>query len=296
MAVAKRVRKSVTSGQIQSRRSEDDDFDAEEKKQGSSSSSSSYPSSSVVGRPTSRKNPKYDWEMIKRQYVEGVNTGTDEKSLRLPTLKELSDEYGAPYTRVRERSAKERWTERRAEYQIVATRERQKKRVKKMAENAVEFDANAYKVASTGMAMIYTRLAEIAAQVNASRALRADALERQKNGEPVERYELYSAVNYREMEGLASAASRFQEVGMKSLGTDVQRHEISGPDGGPIEATTTSIIQELNRDDPERLAMLVAAMKESGLYTGDDENVIDGELIEETETTTTATTEVARRE
>ena len=164
---------------------------------------------------------------------------------------------------------------------MVITRERQKKHAKKLAENSIEFDSSSFNVAKLGIAMVTTRLAEVAQGVQQANILRKDAIRRQSEGEHVEKWELYPHVNYREMDGLASAAARFQEIGMRALGTDIQKHEITGADGNPIEMTSTSIITELNRDDPERLAMLILALRETGLAENmfSDDEIIDGVLL-----------------
>lgn len=218
--------------------------------------------------------------------MEGVEEGGDRRFLN---LRELSELFDVPYQRIRERSSHERWPDRRQAYQTKLTRERQKQHAAKLAKDAVDFDEKAYKVADMGLGMIQARIAEIAKEWQTGRQRREEAMARKEAGEYVERHELYSAVNYREMEGLASAAAQFQSIGMRALGTDVQKHEITGPDGGPIESATVHIVSELNRDDPERFASLVQGLVEAGLVDpamieDNDKNIIDGEVVENGDT------------
>lgn len=229
-----------------------------------------------------RSNAKYDWLKIRDIFVEGEIEGDERNFLG---LKEIAEKYEVPYQRVRERSSKERWPDRRAQYQLQLTKERQKKHAQMLAKNAVGFDEKSYKVADLGMTMVTARLAEIAQEVSQGQARRKNAIERQQRGESVERWELYSAVSYKEMEGLASAAAQFQTIGMRALGTDVNRHEISGPDGGPIETQTISIVAELGRDDPDRMTHLLRGMIEANLIPAEmianGGEVVIGEVIDD---------------
>lgn len=217
------------------------------------------------------------WDEIRREFVEGWDVNGD---IHLPNLRELSERHDVGYVRVRERSAKERWKDRRDAMQIKVTQERQKKRALGLAKNAIEFDEKAHNVAKLGIAMVTVRLAEISQEVGRQQEVRARALVKQQQGLPVDKHELWSAVNYRELEGLASAAERFQTIGQKALGTDVQKHEITGADGGPIESTV-GIVVELNRDDPERLAMMIKAMHEANLVSEDDWDIVEGTVVEQ---------------
>ena len=72
-----------------------------------------------------------------------------------------------------------------------------------------------------------------------------------------------------------------QEIGNKALGTDVTRHEVSGPGGGPIQIDAVSVAEELLRDDPERLTALLAASQRAGLM--DEDNIYYAEIVEEQE-------------
>lgn len=224
--------------------------------------------------------PKYDYDAARLEYIEGI--AQDDGSSRLPSLKELAERHDIPYTAIRRAASKERWTERQTAYQSQIAQERQRKRIKELASQGIEFDTNAHRAAQLGVSMTTARLAEIAEEFKVRAPRIKEARERVQNGEPVEKWELYSAVNYRELEGLASALDRFQSVGMKALGTDVSRHEISNPDGS-LQPQTININAELARDDPERLGAFIAALHEVGLTPNDiaQEGVVDAEVVED---------------
>lgn len=234
-------------------------------------------------RPT-----RYDWDSIRTAFIEGMpvpDGGQFERTFH--TQKEIAELFDVPYQRVRERASQERWTELRHKEQIEVAAKRQKERSEKILGDALDFDEKTLKVAQVGINLITARLGEIASDVKDYRERRAEAIEKMKRGEKVEAFELYSAVNYREMESLASAAARFQEIGNKALGIDVQRHEISGPGGGPLQVDGVSVGEELLRDDPERMTAVLAAAIRAGIDVGeltakqadtiDEEETGDGE-------------------
>lgn len=226
--------------------------------------------------------PKYDYDSARLEYIEGIEQ--DDGSSRIPSLKELAERHDIPYTAVRRAASKERWTERQTTYQSQIASERQKKRIKELSGQGIEFDTKAHKAAQLGVSMATARLAEIAEDFQARSPKIKEARERMSRGEPVEKWELYSAVNYRELEGLASALERFQTVGMKALGTDVNRHEVTSPDGS-MQPQTININAELGRDDPERLGAFIQALHEVGLTPNDiaAENVVDAEIVDDEE-------------
>jgi hypothetical protein len=90
---------------------------------------------------------------------------------------------------------------------------------------------------------------------------------------------LYSAIWFKEIEGLAGALDRFQNIGMKALGTDIQKHEVTNPDGSM--STTVNVVGELHRDDPERLALILQAMRDTGILPSDALEIEDAEVVEE---------------
>lgn len=238
----------------------------------------------MLGVP-SRRGAKHNWELISKEYIEGVESTDPKDTNRIfYSMRELGDRHGVSDQMVRARAAKERWTEKKEAHAMRLARERIRKRQATLVNKGVDFDDKALQVAELGMGMVTQRLAEIAQEVTRRRKIRDEALAKIDAGLPVDKTDLYSAVNYREMEGLASAASRFQEIGMKALGTDVQRHEISGPEGDAIEVKT-NIRHEITRDDPERIAAIVSSFEDAGLLElGTIQEIIDAEIVEDEST------------
>ena len=233
-----------------------------------------------------KKGTKFDWEPIRRSYIEGWDSDDAKVQSRVfPTLQEVADHFGITSTRVREISARERWPARRKAYQYQAAVEGRKNRLTAMADQANDFDDKSLTVAKMGMAMVTTRLAEIAEELKNSKTRRENARVKQERGEFVERHELWSAINYKELEGLAKASQTFQEVGRKALGvSDIERIEISGPEGGAIQVDGDfSIREELARDDPERLAQVIMAAHRAGVVDAIKEGeVIEAEIVDDT--------------
>lgn len=227
-----------------------------------------------------RSNRKYNWEQLAKEYIEGIETPGKEERV-FPTMKELAELHGVPAQMVRARASKERWTEKKDAHAMRLAKERLRKRQSLLLNKGVDFDDRAHKAAELGVGLITNRLAEIAQEISRRQKVRDNALAMMDAGLPINKEDLYSAINYREMEGLASALSRFQEVGMKALGTDVTRHEISGPDQTAIEVKT-NIRHEISRDDPERIAAIVSSFEDAGLLElGTVQEIIDAEIVEE---------------
>lgn len=234
----------------------------------------------------------YDWDTIRAEFIEGVPIPDSKDEREWLNLKELSEKHDVPYLRVRKVASKERWTERRQAAQDIATLERAKVRASKIAKNALDFDERAHEIAKTGLSLVQARMAELGQDMIANRALREDALNRKRNGQPYKDKELYASIRYSEIDGLASAAARFQELGMKALGTDVKKIDLTAEGVGQTEITV-NIGTEMQRDDPERLATMLGAMHQAGLVpdevmqqleagdTDDDPEVIDAEFTEE---------------
>ena len=220
------------------------------------------PKKDIKRRPTAQK---YDWETIRRDFIEGMPKAGTKDERWYPTQKELAEMHEVPYIRVRKYATAERWTSKREAAQMVAIQARQRKRAKQIAKNAMDFDEKSHSVAKLGIAMVTTRLAEIGKEVQVKTPFRKDALERLERGESVTPEELYSAVRYKELEGLAGAAERFQTIGMKALGTDVQKIDVNAEFGGTTNVNVVSVSTEMRRDDTDRMAKMLEAMGEAGL-------------------------------
>lgn len=235
----------------------------------------------------------YPWDTIRRDFIEGTPVHGTKNERVWMNLRELAEAHGVPYDRIRKKAAKERWSEHKSSHQVIAEQERARVRAKQIATNALDFDEKSFNAAKMGMGLVMTRLGEMAQEVQVKRKDREDALARAAQGLPVSREELYSAVNANHLNELAVAAERFQSLGMKALGTDVQRVDIQGM--GDTTVNVVNVTSELKRDDVDRSVGVIGAMIEAGLFPDevaaaltapvpedqDDDNTIDGEVVED---------------
>lgn len=263
-------------------------------------------------RGTRGNNRKYDYSNAKAQYIEGVpeDPAKPEGSRTWLNLKEVADRVDIPYQRIRERSSKERWTDLRTNYQASLAKKRHEDRAKKIITEAIEFDDKSLDVAKMGTRLVAARMSEIASAVREAATKKQIIQDKLDNDLPIEKHEwqwLKTQINSAELERLAKSMAMFQDIGMKSLGTDVARHEISGPGGAPIGVDvehTISVARELQRDDPDRLGAFFAAAHRAGVFEqlaelegGDeaddyeptedeiaaqqeDEDIVDAELVD----------------
>lgn len=218
-----------------------------------------------------------DWDMIAREWIEGIPSDKDDERTFM-TLREAATYYDVSYDYMREKAAKGRWRDRRESAQLEQAEIRRRKRALELGEKSVEFDSDAHKAAKLGITLITSRLAEIAQEFTQKQQKRDQAFARLAEGLPVEREELWSAIRPRELEMLAGALQRFHQTGQQALGTNIQRTEVSGPNGESLPGVVVSVSQELNRDDSDRLASILTAMQEAGLINND---IIDAEIVEE---------------
>lgn len=241
-----------------------------------------------------KKNRSHDWESVRILYVEGIPV-PGEDARRWTTLKEVAEQCDVPYQMVRQRSAAHNWADLRTAYQMTIEKDRQRKRASALGKEAVDFDVRGLQVAKTGMAMIGTRLMEIATRQRDDAPRIKEAYERLLAGEKVDRWELWSAINYKEMDGLSRAAETFQRIGKISLGENTGMTEVNGVlrvDGG------ITVSAKLVEDDSERLGRLLAGLEDAGLIRmaegiiedvtadkeiegPDDSGVIDADIVGE---------------
>lgn len=210
---------------------------------------------------------QYDWTLIRNEYVEGYlrPDAKDEFDRIFPTYAELNKRHGASLSAIRARGSRERWKNLKNTYAIELAQARQKKRANKLAHAAVQFDDNALRVGEMGVALVMSRLAEVGTEMKMRADIRKDALERLSKGEHVDPKELRSAVYHQEMQTLANAAEKFQQIGMRALGTSEEANSIMNVTVGDTNiGNTTNVSQELIRDDPERAKALVSAFVEAG--------------------------------
>lgn len=238
--------------------------------------------------------PQYDWVTIRDEYVNGYERegARDEFDRVYPTQAELAEKYGCAIPTIGARASRERWSALKDNAAIELAKEVQRKRARKIAHSAIQFDDNSLKVGEMGVALIMSRLAEIATESRVRKEQRDLAIQALANGEDVKVRDLRSAVYHQEMLSLANAAEKFQQIGLRALGQE---------DGGNtlnvnVDASTNNtmnVAQEMVRDDKERAGALVAAFAEIGalpagfiesLRTVDRaerEEVVDAEIVED---------------
>lgn len=245
---------------------------------------------------------KYDWEAMRRMYVEGIPEDLDdpEGDRKYVTLSEVAKKFGVTDVRVRERSAKEHWQEARATYQSQMIRRRLSRRSMHMARESVEFDARTLSLAKEGMKVVAARIGEIGQRVEEftekTRIAKQRAALGDKTAAPILNSDLRSIFSAKELETLAKAGSMWHELGRKALGDDAVRVEHSGVGGTPIEVEVTPITAEMAKGDPDRLAAFLQAAQRAGVLSGqqgqmlaqaqlalvqgdEDEDVVEAEVL-----------------
>lgn len=240
--------------------------------------------------------PQYDWVRIRQEYVEGIPNpkGKGDMDRWWPTYADLAARHGCAEVTVRTRASKERWKNLKDQQAVEYTKARQKKRAEKIANAAIQFDDNTLKVGEVGVALVMSRLSEIATEMRIRKDSRADAIERLARGEDVKPKDLRSAVYHQEMLSLANAAEKFQQIGLRALGT-LEGNTTNTLNVNVDASTTNNVAQELIRDDKERATALVAAFAEIGALPAgfiealdtvdrkEREEVVDAEIVENTE-------------
>ena len=228
-------------------------------------------------RPGTRK---YNWEQAEDMYVNGIVRTSGE--VHYPTQKELGEVLGIPVQRVRERRSQERWGPKKQAGLLKLAQERETERRKKLAEESVEFDSNALTAAKLGMAAVTQRLAHIARATQNWERAQPEIEARKQAGLEVDRKMNMHPVYHVEMMNLANALQTFHNIGQRALGTDTQKIEVSGPDGGPIEHEH-DVVEEMQRTDGDRLERLLAAMVQIGIPVGvqqEEQEIVDAVVVE----------------
>lgn len=220
-----------------------------------------------------------DWDRIRTAYLEAEKT---------PRYKDLALQFDVPQTTLQTRAGKERWGYLRAQMQQDLFAKRIDARKKQLFQAGMEFDDLAANSAKMGLGLVTGRLAQIYEEFQATQATHSAVVERLRRGEPVDRADLYTVINYKELDVLARAAIQFQDMGRKALGTDVINIHAEGSIGvnhsGTVEIeATVDVRNELSKDDPSRLAAMLEAMERAGLIAVDttvkEEQVYEGEVV-----------------
>lgn len=253
---------------------------------------SKQPGTAVDVRNRGGRPRKYDYESARALYVEGLPGADKPDERRWVALSEIAAQTGIPEARLKEQSAKYRWVEQRNNYQVQAAAARRQARIKKLAKESTDFDEASFRTAKLGASLVSARLAEIAGGIE-ERRKRKELVQRMvERGEDLTMASLsmddIPTLDARELETLGRAAKTWHDLAHSALGDDVQRIELTGKDGGPVE-TTVNVTTQLLRDDPARLQAFLRSAQRAGLPAmlgiedDDDPDVVEGEVVEETQ-------------
>jgi hypothetical protein len=218
-----------------------------------------------------QRKSKYDWAEARDLYM------TQPKL----SMKQISLRTGIPYTQIRNKAGKERWSAIRTREQMEVLKQNRQQFLLEMGREAISFDQTAIDASKVGMGIVTARLIEISRYISAADGVQEAVIYKLKNGIPLERGETWGMVPSRELVELATAAKLFQDIGRTALGTAVTDASFldnaSGSDDG-VERVV-SIGDELTKDDPARLAAFIEVMDRMGLLGA------EGDEDEETEVT-----------
>lgn len=238
---------------------------------------------------TNRFKKKWDWERIREYFIMGIpeelGNGKDREARRFLNLPDTAKHWKIPLPTLQQKAAKERWYDQRRSYQHDLEGAKRSRRISELQSESVDFDSSALKTAKLGVSMVSARMAEIAQDYQERKRVRDAAIERARQGGLIDPGELATVIDGKELDTLARAASQWHALGQRALGLDVQRHEITGTDGQPIEVSAqVSVTEELERDNPDRLASFITVVQRTpGLFellTEQHEDIIDGEIVE----------------
>jgi hypothetical protein len=204
----------------------------------------------------------HDWEAVRRAYVEGwpakSQSGT-QKVTFWPTLREVAERFGISDPYVREKSSKQGWTEQRRTWQAQLEAQHRQARAATMSKKATEVDSTALDAATMGLQLCLAALADIGQRAQ------------QRRSETMGQPDIAPRIDALEQSRLAQAVDLWHKVGLRAVGDpETHRLEITGAGGGPIE-----LAAELRRDDPDRIAGVLAVLAAADL--GD---VIPGHVLD----------------
>ena len=96
---------------------------------------------------------KYDWALIKREFIRGYKDPTTGEYVPKPTLKQVADRHGCNYGTIRKRAApkEEDWEQQR---NIFSTKKEQRiteKEIEKISDESVDIDSKALTASDIGI-------------------------------------------------------------------------------------------------------------------------------------------------
>ena len=87
---------------------------------------------------------KYDWETIKRKYIEGIVN--KDGTIVYPTLRDLSAEYGMDISVIGRRAKADQWTVQREIFVNKINMERQQKKAETISDEGSAFDLKCFNI------------------------------------------------------------------------------------------------------------------------------------------------------
>lgn len=247
-------------------------------------------------RPTSgtKMSSRTDWHLVRRDYIEGVRNDPDGDPLDMhwPTLAELAKKYGIKEPTIGARSARERWSAQKRSFVSQIEIKQRAARMREMKKEGIAFDKNVLAIGKLGVNIVVRRLAEITKAAGQREALSEAFIRQMERGETPDVSVMGDMADFdaKELSMLADAAQRFTELGRSVIGVPDETLLIrdEAESGG-------SIIETMEQGDDERLADLVDALQNAGVFdvmmgnmvrpaitAGDDDVMtVDAEVIGE---------------
>ena len=145
---------------------------------------------------------KYDWQSAKKEYVEAPSEGAR------PTLEELAEGLGCNASYLRDRASQEGWKVEADRYLQTVADKRKAEKSTALAGELANWDAQCYKAAQAGLALIFSNLRKLHDDVK--------AFEAGQSGDS------RHPVNFKSMDEMTRALERLQKIGKGALGEEEQ--------------------------------------------------------------------------
>ena len=100
---------------------------------------------------------KYDWELVRVQYVQGKDNGS---GVEWPTLEHLAQEYDIPAATIRSRAHRENWSGQRSDFHTSLIHRIREKTLEQLSDKAAQLDVQVFSVARAALALHSKELIE----------------------------------------------------------------------------------------------------------------------------------------
>ena len=101
---------------------------------------------------------KYDWEAIKRKYIEGIVN--KDGTVVYPTLRDLSAEYGMNISVIGRRAKADQWTVQREIFVNKINTERQQKKAETISDEGSAFDLKCFNISQDAADRVHRMIQE----------------------------------------------------------------------------------------------------------------------------------------